>query len=266
MFKLALPLSVSLIASILVTASGCAVESMQSTDVTDDALHGTRVDPPTSGRGTHDLFYLGSPAFLWAKACDFREPCQYGCGAWVRATNGEYTFQPDELYFSAPVGGAACGQKATFCKGSNCVTATRIESSDQNQHFEGSAELIRRLGGFPSDSGGGTVTDVRISWGSNLEPGSSGSGGGNDKCIDKDGIARPQSYVLNGCACGPKGRAGDSDGDGWVCKPLEKQGNCADKCIDKEGVCRPQSYVLNGCACGSKGRAGDTDSDGWICK
>lgn len=112
---------------------------------------------------TVDLNYLGSPEFLFACACQSQKPCTYGCGA------GVFDYAESNKYFSAPSETVACGGKATFCKNGACVVATRVESSDENQRWEGSAGLLRALGGDPrsdpkSCTGSGTISGVSISY------------------------------------------------------------------------------------------------------
>jgi hypothetical protein len=119
---------------------------------------GSMPTPGGSHKQTVTLLYLGSPAFL-AKCAGGK----YGCGASVNA------YPKEDLYFSAPKGTAACGQHAQFCKGSNCVTAVRVESSDSHQHFEGSYGLIKALGDTPVDGscsggGSGSISGVTVSW------------------------------------------------------------------------------------------------------
>jgi hypothetical protein len=119
---------------------------------------GSMATPNGSHKQTVTLLYLGSPEFL-AKCAGGK----YGCGASVNA------YPKTDLYFSAPKGTAACGQHAQFCKGSKCVTAVRVESSDSHQSFEGSYGLIQALGETPVDGscksgGSGSVSGVTVSY------------------------------------------------------------------------------------------------------
>ncbi len=120
---------------------------------------GGQASPTAAHKQTVTLLYLGSPAFL--KRC---AGGKYGCGQSVD------TYPESDLYFSAPLHTVSCGGKAKFCKGTTCVTATRVESSDSHQHFEGSNGLIRALGDTPVDpskgcsGGSGTITGVTIAW------------------------------------------------------------------------------------------------------
>ena len=120
---------------------------------------GGQASPAATHKQTVTLLYLGSPAFL--KRC---AGGKYGCGASVDA------YPESDLYFSAPLHTVSCGGKAKFCKGGTCVTATRVESSDSHQHFEGSNGLIRALGETPVDAakgcggGSGSVDGVTVSW------------------------------------------------------------------------------------------------------
>ena len=120
---------------------------------------GAEGNPSPSHSQTVTLLYLGSPAFLTKCA-----PGKYGCGA------SYSTYAESDLYFSAPLNTVTCGGKAKFCKGSTCVTAVRVESSDSHQHFEGSNGLIKALGDTPVDpasgcsGGSGSIDNVVVSW------------------------------------------------------------------------------------------------------